>query len=193
MVGAKLEIKIREWLLSLLVILVAGAVLYAAMRQYYRAAYPADYGDIVLAASERNGLPPALVFAVIHTESGFDPSARSHVPAHGLMQITEETFEWAQMRTGEQEQLRFEDLFQSELNIRYGAAILRLLLEEFGSEQNALCAYHAGWGRTKQWLADPDCAPDGATVTHIPSAVTGSYVRRVLETKKIYETLYDFE
>lgn len=191
MTGSRVIRGIREWLLLVLAILLAGAVLIAAMRQYYRAAYPTNYSELVLAASEVNDLPPALVYAVIRTESGFNPDAQSHVPAHGLMQITKDTFEWAQMRTGEKEQLRFDDLFGSELNIRYGTAILRLLLEEFGSEQNALCAYHAGWGRTKQWLDDPACAPDGKTVVNIPSSVTRQYVQKVLQTKEIYETLYD--
>jgi membrane-bound lytic murein transglycosylase C len=33
------------------------------------------------------GLDPALVFAIMETESAFNPLARSHVPAYGLMQI----------------------------------------------------------------------------------------------------------
>lgn len=189
-------IRVRRLLLELssllLVIVVACVLVRTAALRFYRAAYPVQYREIVVVESARNGLPEALVFAVIRTESGFNPAAQSSVEARGLMQITKDTFEWAQFRVREEELLNVHDLFDSELNIRYGAAILRLLLEEFGSERNALCAYHAGWGNAKAWLADPACSPDGKTIVNIPFGDTGRYVEKVMETKKTYETLYDF-
>jgi membrane-bound lytic murein transglycosylase C len=36
-------------------------------------------------------LPMALVFAIMHTESNFNPRARSHIPTYGLMQIVPKT------------------------------------------------------------------------------------------------------
>ena len=45
------------------------------------------YQAEVARQAERFGLEPELVFAVIHTESHFNPKARSHVPAYGLMQL----------------------------------------------------------------------------------------------------------
>lgn len=181
---------VLEWALFLAGILMAGLVIYAAYGRFYRAAYPTGYRDLVAAESARNNLPPSLVFAVIRTESGFDPSAQSSVQARGLMQITKDTFEWAQYRVGEDRILHFDDLFESDLNVRYGAAILRLLLDEFGTEANALCAYHAGWGKAKEWLSDPACAPDGENITNIPYGDTRRYVAKVLQTKQVYETLY---
>ena len=70
---------------------------------------------------------------------------------------------------------------------------LSLLLEEFGSVQNALCAYHAGWGVTQEWLADPEITPDGTTITNIPYGDTRAYVRKVLDTQEIYRELYGIE
>jgi len=45
------------------------------------------YKNEVLSQARRHGLPPNLVFAIIHTESDFNPKARSHIPAYGLMQL----------------------------------------------------------------------------------------------------------
>lgn len=45
------------------------------------------YSPIVKKFSEKYNLPPNLVLAVIHTESYFNPYAKSPVPAYGLMQI----------------------------------------------------------------------------------------------------------
>jgi membrane-bound lytic murein transglycosylase C len=45
------------------------------------------YRGAILEQSLRHGVDPALVAAVIHTESAFNPFARSPIPALGLMQI----------------------------------------------------------------------------------------------------------
>lgn len=178
-------------LLPLMAILIAVIPLRYGYISFYRAAYPIHYSGLVHDLSVKNGLPPALVFAVIRTESGFNPDARSSVEARGLMQITKDTFEWARFRENETEDLAFEALFDSEVNIRYGTAILRLLIEEFDSVENALCAYHAGWGNVKKWLGNPDLSADGERIDRIPFQDTAYYVDRVLQTKRMYEKLYD--
>lgn len=179
--------------LLLVVIVILTACVRLAFLRFYRSAYPVHFRATVTEYSEKNNLPPSLVYAVIRTESGFDPYARSHVNAYGLMQITEDTFRWAQFREQDSSRLPVEALYDSAVNIRYGTAILCILIEEFGSLENALCAYHAGRGKLREWLADPELSQDGANISHIPSGVTAHYVDRVLSTKEIYERLYTFE
>jgi soluble lytic murein transglycosylase len=174
----------------LLLLLIAAIVLFfAAYRGYYKSAYPRDYADAVHFHSETNGLPPGLVFAIIWTESGFRPNVESIADARGLMQITEDTFEWVRLRYGKDGDV-YTDLFDPARNIEYGTALLRLLLDEFGTVPNALCAYHAGWGSATFWLSQPEFSPDGSNITHIPFADTNYYVHRVLETWEIYRKLY---
>ena len=48
---------------------------------------------------------------------------------------------------------RVEDLYDPELNVRYGAWYLRHLLEKYGDEQDALAAYNA---RADVLYAEPD-------------------------------------
>lgn len=176
----------------ILLILVLAVGFRSAYRFFYRQAYPRTYIELVEANSAENGLDPMLVYAVIHTESGFRPGAQSNVDARGLMQLTEDTYKWAGYRLGEnQEDLNFNELYDPEVNIKYGTVVLRLLLEEFGDEYTALAAYHAGWGSVKGWLDDEKYSSDGVRLDAIPFPTTSLYVPKVLETKQMYRQLYE--
>lgn len=182
----------RVFLLVVAILILAGCMRCAFLR-FYRAAYPVHYRETVLASAEERGLPPELVFAVIHCESGFNHQAVSYVEARGLMQITEDTFEWARWRIGDDEERSFGEMFVPETNIRYGTAILYLLLEEFEGEREALAAYHAGWGSVKGWLKKQEYSRDGRTLDGIPFDNTRAYVSKVQQTKEIYRKLYSFQ
>lgn len=177
----------------ILLLIGLGFGLRAAYLRLYRTAYPIHYQDTVLSQAAETGLPPELIFAVIRCESGFDPQAVSWADARGLMQITEETFEWIRWRTGDEESRSYEELFQPEMNIRYGAALLELLVGEFETEREALAAYHTGRSRVQEWLRNEEYSSDGVHLEVIPSQVTGSYVDKVLDAKEHYQRLYQFE
>ena len=170
---------------------VGGAVMATnAEKAFYQKAYPVQYSYWVEEYADKNDLDPALVYAGIRTESSFRPLAWSSVGARGLMQLTEETFEWVAYRMHDQSGTVYEDMFDPEANIRYGTYLLKDLLAEFGTEANALCAYHAGWGNAKNWLSDPQYSPDGKNIETIPFEDTRGYVKKVLDTKEIYQELY---
>lgn len=95
----------------------------------------------IVRESRRNGLDPALVAAVIHVESHFDPFAVSNVGARGLMQIMPLTAQWLLRNDG----VRPAHLFNPVLNIELGTAYLAQLMNRFGGDLNqALIAYNAG-------------------------------------------------
>ncbi len=80
-------------------------------------------------------LDPALVLEVVRMESNFDPHARSHKGALGLMQLIPSTAQ----RFG------VEDPFDPVQNLRGGMAYLRWLLERFdGDLKLTLAGYNAG-------------------------------------------------
>jgi len=89
---------------------------------------------------------------VIYQESKFHPDARSDRGAVGLMQLLPETAEGIAERTGGT-QFRVSDLYDPEINVRYGAWYLRHLLDKYGSERLALAAYNAGQANVDRWRA----------------------------------------
>lgn len=152
-------------------------------------AYPLKYTEAVERYAEEYGLSPALIYGIIHTESRFRPNAVSPIGARGLMQITEETFEWARWRCGDDE-TTYDQLFEPEINIRYGVYIFSLLLKEFGQPEEALAAYHAGWGSVKNWLSTEEYSSNGVTLLNIPFKDTAQYVPRVKHAAEIYKKVY---
>jgi soluble lytic murein transglycosylase-like protein len=92
---------------------------------------------LVREASERHKMDPALVRAVIETESNWNPKAYSHKGAGGLMQLIPTTAQ----RYGAY------DVFDPQQNIDAGVKYLRTLLERYnGNLDLALAAYNAGEG-----------------------------------------------
>ena len=95
------------------------------------------YAQMVLVEARRLKLDPRLVLAVMATESGFDPNARSPKNAYGLMQLLPETAERFSVR----------DINDPTENIRGGMSYLRWLLAYFrGDVALTLAGYNAGEG-----------------------------------------------
>jgi soluble lytic murein transglycosylase-like protein len=104
-------------------------------------------------------LAPALVLAVMATESNFDPLAVSPKNAQGLMQLIPDTAARFQVRK----------LTDPTQNIRGGMAYLRWLMAYFeGDVSLVLAAYNAGEKAVDRYRGVP------------PYAETRMYVRRIL-------------
>ncbi len=168
---------------------VALILLFAGGKTTNNLLYPLEYGDLIEKYSSENGLLPEFVCGVIYTESRFRKDAVSTADARGLMQITEDTFEWAAWRMGD-EQSSYLDIFDPETNIRYGCYILRLLLDEFEYQDVALAAYNAGWGNVKNWLADSQYSENGVDLHTIPFKDTENYIPNVEKATQRYKALY---
>jgi soluble lytic murein transglycosylase len=150
---------------------------------YERLRYPLRYEAIVRAHARNYDLDPALLAAVIYTESKFDAAARSESGAVGLMQLTPETAKGIAIRTGGTA-FRVDDLLDPELNVRYGSWYLRHLFQKYGDERLVLAAYNAGQGNVDEWRA----AGDG-----IRFPETRAYVDRVEKLQRVYRDAYGSE
>ena len=152
--------------------------------------YPMTYAPEIRAAAAEFSLDPAYVASVVLAESNFDAEAVSSAGAIGLMQIMPATGEWIAGKL-EDEPFDVQRLYQPEVNLRYGCWYLRFLLDRYdGDMYTASTAYHQGQGRVDQWLEDPQYSEDGRTLTAISSAVTDTYVNRIMESYANYQELY---
>ena len=111
--------------------------------------------DVSHFAKKRN-IDEALLFAVIHTESAFNPMARSHIPAYGLMQIVPQSagIDASEVVFGEKKLLSPSYLYNGNNNINIGTTYIyivyyRYLKRVSNPESRLYCtiaAYNTGVG-----------------------------------------------
>ena len=123
------------------------------------------YEDIIRRTSERYGVDPALVKAIVKAESDFDYMAISVKGARGLMQLMPETARLMGVR----------QIHDPEENVEGGIRYLSHLLSLFDSNLNlAIAAYNAGENAVLKYGAIP------------PFSETKTYVQRVLKYYNAY-------
>ncbi|MFC3650373.1 lytic transglycosylase domain-containing protein [Dyella humi] len=123
------------------------------------------YKDVIREASLESGVDEAVIRAIIHAESAFNPRAMSLKGAQGLMQLM----------PGTANDMGVLDAFDPVQNIRGGARYLGLLMKNFnGDVKLAAAAYNAGPGAVQHYNGVP------------PFAETQVYVQRVGELVQRY-------
>ncbi len=128
---------------------------------------PSAYDALILEKSREYKIDSALIKAIIHVESSFNPYAVSDRGARGLMQLLPETAK----RHG------IHDVYDPAQNIEAGIRHLKYLSEIFKNQNHlVLAAYNAGENAVLRYGGIP------------PYPETELYVRRVLQMKRIYST-----
>lgn len=153
--------------------------------------HPQLYHESVTRYSVAYNVPEYVIFAVIKTESDFDPNAESSAKARGLMQMIESTFLELTGPEYLNENLTFDALYEPDVSIRYGTYYLKYLYDMFNYDwDTALAAYNGGLGNVRKWLKDPDCTDENGKLTYIPFSETRSYVSKVNRAMDMYQKLY---
>ena len=128
-------------------------------------------------AEDFGGIDPALLRAMVYTESRDDPAAISEAGALGLMQINPITAEHLGLVENAGDAWDWED---PRTNLEGGARYLQELLKRFGTEEDALRAYNAGpsyiedgreFPETEQYVADVLGAVPGYEEAFAPPSV----------------------
>lgn len=126
-----------------------------------------DLRQLLAAAARQEGVPPALLAAVVEQESGFDPKAVSPAGAKGLTQLMD----------GTARDLGVTDPFDPWQSLVGGARFLREMLDRYhGDPRLAAAAYNAGPGAVDKYTGIP------------PYTETQTYVRRVLSLYGQYKS-----
>lgn len=175
--------------LSIFAVCIASFAYYGGYTYFMKNMYPLKYNDYVTKASYEYNVEPGLIYGIIRTESGFNEEAESRVGAIGLMQIMPDTFEWLQTHIGDN-YINMDDLSDPETNIMYGTYFISYLLNKYGSEREAICAYNAGMGNVDKWLKNENYSTDGKTLYYIPYTESRKYVQKVMTNRNIYNKLY---
>ncbi|WP_018121783.1 lytic transglycosylase domain-containing protein [Wohlfahrtiimonas chitiniclastica] len=144
--------------------------------------YPMGYGKDVKQSAKRYGYPPELLWGLIRQESLFQPDAKSHANAYGLMQLLIPTAEKMAAKLGEKRGSLYDPVY----NIRYGTAYLNDVSGVVGQHwPYILASYNAGPHKVVKWI-DPPMADVALWVESIPYRETRGYVKSILENVVIY-------
>ena len=128
-----------------------------------------------------------LAMALIKAESNFDKNAVSSANAKGLMQLTDDTFNYCNKNL----KVSDADIFSPEDNIRAGVWYISHLIRRYnGNIPNALAAYNAGASNVDKWLKNEEYSSDGKTLDKIPFNETKNHSTKINSYKRIYEILY---
>ncbi len=129
---------------------------------------PTKYANLIELAAAESSVDAALIRAIIHAESAFNPEAESPKGAQGLMQLM----------PFNQQRLGVSNPFLPEQNIPGGAKHLAELYSQFGDDfDRVVAAYNAGAGAVNKYDGVP------------PFAETVEYLRRVKILYRRYGSL----
>jgi len=158
-------------------------------KQAWELAYPRPHIQAVTEEAARQGVDPALIYAVMREESAFDPEAVSPANAYGLMQVISPTAR----RFGKELGLPYDRraLTTPRVNIALGIRVLANYQTYFpGDPLLVIPGYNAGPGKPKRWAKDLPSADFDLWVELIPYRETRRYTKRVLASRGAYSFLY---
>jgi len=143
--------------------------------------FPMRFSKEILNRS--NKVDPLLVLSLIRQESAFDPSARSHANARGLMQMLPSTAKTLNRRVPTKK------LYDPQTNINLGITYLENLFERYeGRTEYVLAAYNAGFNRVDAWSARIDVSPI-IFMEYVPYRETRNYVSVIMRNYYWYKRL----
>lgn len=165
---------------------------------------------MVLIQAEKYKVDPAVVMAIIHTESKFNPMARSKTPAYGLMQLVLNGggLEAYDLIYGRDQKLTAQYLYDPENNIELGTAYYNILknrymgaiVEPESRTYCAVAAYNAGASNVGYAFVSEKSINQATPkinqmdtrevyqrlITKLPSRESRNYVRSVFSRAKLY-------
>ena len=154
--------------------------------------FPSPQAQLFSKHAELRKLDYSWVLAIARQESAFNPMARSHSGAKGLMQLMPATAK----QSAKKHRIPYgkeSELYKPEINIALGTAHLSWLSARFeDSKIYATAAYNAGSTPVKRWLNDRGHLPLDIWIETIPYDETRRYIQNVLSFMVIYGSRDNF-
>ncbi len=152
--------------------------------------YPLHLRDAATTAAENSGLDPAMILAIMRTESLFMANAHSPAGAIGLMQLMPATARRVARDLGEARP-GIADLETPATNLRLGTHYLDQMLDRFDRQPAlAMAAYNAGPHRVDRWLPETTMPAD-IWVENIAYTETREYVKRAFSHLIVFRMRLD--
>ncbi len=151
--------------------------------------FPRPYYEDVRAASERFSVHRELIYGIMRQESAFNPRARSHADAFGLMQMLPEV---ARLKAQDLDVAfaKAEDLYDPYTNIQLGSAFIKDLWDRnSGQFILAVASYNASEGAIQGWLQTRYNGDSLEFIEDIPYEETRGYVRLVMRNFIFYQVM----
>lgn len=161
----------------------------------WKSLFPKAYEGTIDIETKKQQIQRFLIWSIMKAETQFKTDAISPVGAVGLMQFMPYTSK--KVAGILKENLSNQQLFDSNVAIRYGATYLKKLSDELGSQLPLIAAaYNGGPHRVKLWLKnfkekDDTNLENDVFIEHIPFNETRTYVKRVINFYLAYQKLYD--
>ena len=160
-----------------------------------------SYLPVVKQAAHKWQVPVALVLAIMQTESAFNPMARSHIPAFGLMQIVPGSAgrDASKHAYGKERLLSGKELFNPATNIELGCAYLNLLnsryLKAIKDPQSRLyctiAAYNTGAGNVARAFSGTTSVNNAAKkINRMSSKQVYAHLRQHLKYQEARNYIY---
>lgn len=163
-----------------------------ARRQLWELAYPVPFRSLVDPGEHDHGVPALLTYAIMQSESRFNPGATSWAGARGLIQLMPATAQNVAQRAGlkvEASQL-YDPATNLDIGQRYLAGLTARWNNVDGAPALAVPSYNAGPGRTDEWLKLRGSWDLDLFVEAIPFDETRRYTQSVLGRWAAYRWLY---
>jgi soluble lytic murein transglycosylase len=157
--------------------------------KYINVVYPTPYMDIISTFGNIYKVPPELVLGITRQESAFVSSERSWADAFGLMQlIPEKAIELSKKYAIPYDE--YNDLYNPEINLEMGTALLKDLREKFdGKFAQSVAAYNASEEAINTWQRERFNGNYVEFIEMIPYEETRNYIKLVFRNYITYKRI----
>ncbi len=147
--------------------------------------FPTPYRNLVESVAKENHMSPALIYAIMRTESSFRPAVRSHAGAVGLMQVLPSTGREIARKHKYKKRVNLTD---PEVSLELGSYYMREILRRYhGNQVLAIASYNAGPNAVRDWLPQKKSLPAIEWIETVPYGETRDYIRSIFFAQVIFQ------